>query len=360
MEPTSPEPPAACRPPEASAADPAVDPTTAPGFSSGRRPSVQSAVLSRALRLGLRPIVHRLPGHPVGIRTARTAVEAASLLVGHHPGTRVRGVRIPLEDADGDGRHLAGELLVPEKGQVGDAAVLYLHGGGYIICSPRSHRPITSRLAVDTQLPVFVPHYRLLPEHPFPAPLEDALAAYRWLLEEGYPASRIVIAGDSAGGHLAASLTGEICRTGLPTPAGLVLYSPWVDLTCELSLEYDAQVRDAYLSAHTVRRIGRLVMGQAELNDPRLALLECSWNGVPPVLIQVGGAEALRPEAERLAAALTEAGTDCRLQVWEGQFHVFQLLNRFLPEARAAMDETARFIRSVLTDPTASGSGAVA
>lgn len=351
MEPTSPEPTPAYRPHKAPSADPVGDPPAGPCSPLDRRPSMQSAVISRALRFGLRPIVHRLPGHPVGIRTARTAVEAASLLVGHHPGAHVKGVRAPL---DGNGRSLVGELLLSRKEPITDAAVLYLHGGGYIICSPRSHRPITSRLAVDTGLPVFVPHYRLAPEHPFPAPLEDALDAYLWLLDEGYPPSRIVIAGDSAGGHLAASLTGEICRTGLPTPAGLVLYSPWVDLTCKLSLEYDAQVCDAYLSAHTARRIGRLVMGQAELDDPRLALLECTWTGVPPVLIQVGGAEALRPEAERLAEALTEAGTDCRLQVWDGQIHVFQLLNRVLPEARAAMNETANFIRSVITDPTAS------
>ncbi|WP_235017782.1 alpha/beta hydrolase [Thermomonospora echinospora] len=320
---------------------------------------MQSAVISRALRFGLRPIVHRLPGHPMGIRTARTAVEAASLLVGQHPRTRIEGVHAPLEGPGGT-RHLAGEMLVPEKGRVTDAAVLYLHGGGYIICSPRSHRPITSRLAVETGLPVFVPHYRLAPEHPFPAPLEDALDAYRWLMNEGYPASRIVIAGDSAGGHLAASLTGEICRTKLPTPAGLVLYSPWVDLTCELSTECDQRTRDAYISAHTARRIGQLVMGQAELADPRLALLECSWTGVPPVLIQVGGAEMLRPEAERLAEALTEAGADCRLQVWQGQIHVFQLLNRVLPEARAAMRESARFITSVIDGFPAAGSGAVA
>ncbi|WP_233359050.1 alpha/beta hydrolase [Thermomonospora amylolytica] len=308
-----------------------------------RKPSVQSAVISRALRYGLRPFMHRLPGHPMSIRTARTAVDAAAILIGQHPQTRLEHVAIPRE---GD-RPLGGELLVPEEDPARDAAVLYLHGGGYIVCSPRTHRPITSRLSADCGLPVFVPHYRLAPEHPFPAPLEDALDAYCWLLEEGYPADRIVIAGDSAGGHLAAALTGEICRSDLPDPAGMVLFSPWVDLTCELAAECDPQVRDAYISPQMARRIARLVTGRDEL-DPRLALLECDWQDVPPVLIQVGGDEVLRPEAERLAEALTEAGVDCVLQIWPGQIHDFQIFNRVLPEARQAMEETARFISSVL------------
>ena len=316
------------------------------------KPSMQSAVISRALRLGLRPFMHRLPDHPVSIRTARTAVDAAALLIGQHPQTRLESASIPREN----GRPLTGELLIPEKGAIEDAAMLYLHGGGYIVCSPRTHRPITSRLSADCRLPVLVPHYRLAPEHPFPAPLEDALDAYRWLLEQGYPADRIVVAGDSAGGHLAAVLTAELCRLDLPSPAGLVLFSPWVDLTCELSVECDPQVRDAYISPQMARRIARLVTGQDD-PDPRLALLECDWENVPPVLIQVGGDEVLRPEAERLAEALTEAGAHCVLQIWPGQMHDFQILNRVLPEARRALAEVSRFVCSLLEE---SDRGAVA
>lgn len=318
-----------------------------------RAPSMQSRALSRTLRLGLRPFVHRVPGSSVGIRTARSAVDTASRIIRPHPRTRVEPLIDPQIGAGGDGRPVIGEWVVPDEPAAGgdDAppgAVLYLHGGGYVLCSPRTHRPITSRLAVDCGLPVLVPHYRLAPEHPFPAALEDALAAYRWLLGRGVPADRIVLAGDSAGGHLAASLTGEICRTGLPSPAGVVLYSPWVDLSCELSTQWDRQVRDPYISAYSARRIGRVVVGQADLDDPRLALLACAWADTPPFLIQVGGAEVLRPEAERLAAVLSDSGADCELQVWPGQMHVFQLLNRVLPEARDAMHETARFVRRVL------------
>ncbi|GAA0549968.1 alpha/beta hydrolase [Actinomadura livida] len=310
--------------------------------------SVRSRAISNVLRLGVRPILHRIPGHPGGIRTARSTVDAASLLI--RPGSRVRVLPLndPQLETGRDERPVTGEWVVSRDAEgTSEGAVLYLHGGGYVVCSPRTHRPITSRLALDTGLPVLAPRYRLAPEHPFPAPLEDAVAAYRWLLARGVPASGIVLAGDSAGGHLATALAGEICRQGLPSPAGLVLFSPWVDLTCELSLRAQRGARDPYISAVSAQRVARLVVGPAGFDDPRLALLTCAWTDVPPVFIQVGGDEVLRPEAEALAEALTSAGADCELQVWKGQMHVFQILNRVLPEAAAAMRDTARFIRSV-------------
>lgn len=319
------------------------------------RSTVKSKALSKALRLGVRPFVHRLPGHPVGIRTARTATDAAARLLRPHPAVRIDPLIDPRVESGRSGRPVIGEWVRRIRRPRTDGAILYLHGGGYVVCSPRTHRPLTTRLAIDTRLPVFVPHYRLAPEHPFPAPLEDAMDAYRWLLDRGVPADRIVVAGDSAGGHLAASLAGEICRTELPSPAGVVLFSPWVDLTCELSTSWDGNCRDPYISPYAAQRISRLVVGATALDDPRLALLTSPWVETPPFFIQVGGAEVLRPEAERLAEVLTGSGTDCELQVWADQMHVFQMLSRVLPEARAAMQETARFIRTVVGDPVAVG-----
>ncbi|WP_246178645.1 alpha/beta hydrolase [Actinomadura decatromicini] len=308
-------------------------------------PSVRSRAIGGVLRLGIRPFVHRLPGGAGGVRAARSTVAAASLLVRHSARVRV----LPLNDPqlESGGRPVTGEWVVARDAAPAQGAVLYLHGGGYVAFSPRTHRPITARLALDTGLPVLVPRYRLAPEHPFPAPLDDAVAAYRWLLARGVPASGIVLAGDSAGGHLAAALTGEIVRLGLAAPAGLVLFSPWVDLTCELSLRAQRLARDPYISAATAHRVARLVVGPAGFEDPRIALLTCAWTDVPPVLIQVGGDEVLRPEAEAFAGALRRAGTDCDLQVWNGQMHVFQILNRVLPEASAAMRAAAGFVRTV-------------
>ncbi|WP_018654689.1 alpha/beta hydrolase [Actinomadura flavalba] len=310
-----------------------------------RTPTRRSRAISGALRIGLHPVIHRVPCYGRGIAAARSTVDAAALLLRATPRVRIHPVLDP--QVETGGHPLDGEWVVPRDGERPRGAVLYLHGGAYVVCSPRTHRPITSRLAVDTGLPVLVPRYRLAPEHPFPAPLEDAVAAYRWLLARGVPADGIVIAGDSAGGHLAASLTGEILRTGLPRPAGTVLFSPWVDLTCELSLAEQRLARDPYISAATARRFGRLVVGSGDFDDPRIALLTSPWADTPPVLIQVGGAEVLRPEAEALAAALRKGGGTCDLQVWNGQMHVFQILNRVLPEASAAMRETARFITRV-------------
>ncbi|MGH3389838.1 MAG: alpha/beta hydrolase [Actinomadura sp.] len=312
-----------------------------------RRPSMQSRAISRALRLGLRPFVNRLPGHPVSIRTARTAVDAAARLFRSDPRVRVEPLIESKAKTDGT-RPVTGEWVTPVEPQGDPGAILYLHGGGYVFCSPRTHRPITTCLAIDNGLPVLVPRYRLAPEHPFPAALDDAVDAYRLLLAHGIPGSRIVVAGDSAGGHLAASLAGEVGRLDLPIPAGIVLHSPWVDLTCELSAEREELCRDPYVSLTAARRAGRLYVGKGDFTDPRLSLLTCEWTIVPPFFIQVGGGEMLRGEAERLAEVLTDAGATCELQIWAGQMHVFQMLNRVLPEARAAMLETARFISKAM------------
>ncbi|WP_344243862.1 alpha/beta hydrolase [Actinocorallia libanotica] len=306
-----------------------------------RDPSLQSRLVGGALRFTVRPLLHRMPGRPLPIRAARAAIDRASRLLPTDRRVRIERVRDPQLH---NGHVVKAEWVIPDGHGADDAAVLYLHGGGYVVCSPQTHRGLTTRLAVDNAMPVLVPHYRLAPEHPFPAALEDALEAYRWLLARGF--TRIVVAGDSAGGHLAAGLTAEINRHELPAPAGLVLYSPWVDLSCELSLAEDALVRDPYISPHTARRVGRLVAGTRM--DPRMALLSLEWSQLPPVLIQIGGAEVLRPEGEAFAELLMAAGAPVDLQVWPGQMHVFQLLNKILPDADEAMRETASFIGSVI------------
>jgi monoterpene epsilon-lactone hydrolase len=318
-----------------------------------RRPSMQSRAISRALRFGVRPFVSRVPGNPVSLRTARTAADAAARLIRSGPRVRVEQLIDPRTHTKT--RPVTGEWVTPIEPTAEDSAILYLHGGGYVACSPRTHRPITARLAVDCDLPVLVPRYRLAPEHPFPAALVDAVDAYRFLLGRGIPGSRIVVAGDSAGGHLAASTVGEICRTDLPTPAGVVLYSPWVDLTCELSSERDRQCRDPYVSLTAARLAGQMYVGAGDFDDPRLSLLTCPWTAAPPFFVQVGGGELLRAEAERLAEVLSAAGASCELQIWAGQMHVFQMLNHVLPEARAAMLETARFVRTAIAASAVGG-----
>jgi epsilon-lactone hydrolase len=327
------------------------EPDAAPAFTI--RPSPQSQVLIHTLRLGLRPILQRThSGVPIGV--LRAAIAGGSRLVPldrrvrFEPLTNKRTSTVSDSDDSSDSPPPIRGEWVRTADSATDGAVLYLHGGAYVFCSPRTHRVLTSRLAVDTGLPVLVPRYRLAPEHPFPAALDDALDAYHWLLAQGIPATRIVVAGDSAGGHLAATLAAELCRMGRPAPAGIVLFSPWADLTCELSLEWDRECRDPYIVPALGRRFGMLYAGEHDFEDPRLALLRCTTTGLPPFLIQAGGADALRADAEHLAEVLTEIGVSCELQIWRGQMHVFQVLHMLLPEARAAMRETARFVRSVI------------
>jgi monoterpene epsilon-lactone hydrolase len=315
-----------------------------------RTPSSQSRVLSTAVRLGVRPFAGRIKGRSATIRFWRTLLGAGSRCLRPDSRVSVEPIIDPcIEDPDVK-RPVRGEWLRPPGSSNRQGAILYLHGGGYAICSPRTHRVITARLAAESGLPVLVPDYRLAPEHPFPAAFEDTLDAYRLLIARGVPPERIIIAGDSSGGHLATALTVEACRTGLPAPGGVVLFSPWVDLTGELAMASTMRHRDPYIDPAVATRFGRLYVGAGDWSDPRLSLLTCPSEELPPFLIQVGGIEVLRAEAEALAAVLEQAGSPFDLQIWPGQMHVFQIFNRMLPEADEAMREAGRFIRKVVGD----------
>jgi monoterpene epsilon-lactone hydrolase len=310
-----------------------------------RTPSSQSRVLTTAVRLGVRPFAGRIKGRSMTLRFWRSLVGAGARCLPADSRVTIEPIIDPcVEDPDVK-RPVRGEWLRPPGATARQGAILYLHGGGYAICSPRTHRMITTRLAAETGLPVLAPDYRLAPEHPFPAAFEDVLDAYRLLLARGIPAERIVIAGDSSGGHLATALTAEACRTGLPTPGGVVLFSPWVDLTGELAMASAMRRRDPYIHPAVATRFGRLYVGTGDWTDPRLSLLDCPSTELPPFLIQVGAIEVMRAEAEALADTLDAAGSPFELQVWPGQMHVFQIFNRILPEADAAMREASRFIR---------------
>jgi epsilon-lactone hydrolase len=312
-----------------------------------RTPSSQSRVLTTAVRLGVRPFAGRIKGRWASIRLWRSVLGAGSRCLRPDPNVRIEPIIDPCIEDPEVKRAVRGEWLRSPGATLENGAILYLHGGGYAICSPRTHRVITARLAMDTGLPVLAPDYRLAPEHPFPAAFEDALDAYRLILARGVPPERIIIAGDSSGGHLTAALTAHTCRTDLPAPGGAVLFSPWLDLTCELATASAMRRRDPYITPAVATRFGRLYVGAGDWSDPRLALLTCPSEELPPFLIQVGGIEVLRAEAEALAEALDEAGTEYELQVWPEQMHVFQIFNRMLPEAGAAMREAGRFIRAI-------------
>jgi len=229
-------------------------------------------------------------------------------------------------------------------GAANDRFVLYLHGGGYVIGSVKTHRDLMARLSRAAKARVLGLNYRLAPEHPFPAAVDDAVAGYKWLLAQGAKPGRIAIAGDSAGGGLAAATLVAIRDAKLPTPAAGVLLSPWVDLEgIGESMTTRAKVDPV------VQKEGLAGMAQAYLQgqNPRTPLaapLYADLKGLPPLLIQVGDAETLLDDSKRLNVRAQAAGVNTKLEVWPEMIHVWQLFASFLPEGQEAVSGIGKFV----------------
>jgi monoterpene epsilon-lactone hydrolase len=238
-------------------------------------------------------------------------------------------------------------LDVLVDGAQGDGIILYLHGGGYSIGSARTGANLAAPLARSTGVPAVSLEYRLAPEDPFPAAVDDALAAYRELLERG---QKVVVAGDSAGGGLALALMIAARGAGLPQPAAAVLYSPWTDVSLSGgSMDSRGEFDPLFARAQMTESADWYVGGQdaqADLASPLFADLA----GLPPLLIQVGSAEVLLDDSLRLAVRAAESEVDVSLDVVAGAPHVFQYFTGFLPEADEALERAAAFVRRRLGD----------
>jgi acetyl esterase/lipase len=223
-------------------------------------------------------------------------------------------------------------------------SILYLHGGGFTVGSAYGYRPLVGALVAATGAGALVPDYRLAPEHPFPAALEDALSAYRWLAEQ-HPDQRIVLAGDSVGGGLVCSLLLTLKARELPLPAGAVLLCPAVDLTGSSILaagesEQGVAMRrviDGYLAGHPVE-------------DPIVSPLQADLTGLPPLLVQAATGDIVLPEAERLVERALEHGVDARLERFPADTHVFHVFWSFLPEAADALQQAGAFVRDRIAE----------
>ena len=225
----------------------------------------------------------------------------------------------------------------------GKGVILYLHGGGYCLGSISSSRNFAARLALATKRRALVLAYRLAPENPFPAALDDAVAAYRWLMAQGTAAGDIVIAGDSAGGGLAAATLLALRDAGTPLPAGAVCLSPWFDLALTGGSVQSKAAADPILDAATLTCYASAYAGQTPLTTPLLSPLYADLGGLPPLLIQVGTDEILLDDAVRFAERARQAGVSVTLTEWAGLFHVFQIIS-FLPESKRAMAQIAAFV----------------
>lgn len=292
-------------------------------------PSGAQRLLTAVLRASTR-LVFAVGMHPrLSPATQRRVLRLATLIA-----PRARGVSIA-----------AGRLAgVPcewlRAGRDNGWVLLYLHGGAFMVGSPQTHRAITSHLAAQSGARVCALDYRLAPEHPWPAAADDALAAYRALLEQGQPAGRIVLVGDSAGGQLTLATALRLRDEGLPLPAALVCFSPVTDLTGEtwheppagdplLNRAWLGQGVDAYCPAGVDRRSALLSPLRADLS------------GLPPLLVQVGEDEHLLSQSLRLRDS---AGLDLRLEVYPGQWHVFQINCGLLAVAALALRRVVEFL----------------
>lgn len=215
--------------------------------------------------------------------------------------------------------------------------LLYLHGGAYVLGSARSHRAILSGLAVEAELEVLGLDYRLAPEHPFPAGRDDALAAYRLMLER-WPAERLAIAGDSAGGGLTLSTLVAIRDAGLPLPAGAILISPWTDLEAT----YPRNEAD-YIVAEQVSAWATWYAGDRPLSDPGVSPIHADLRGLCPLLVLAGGAEVLLPDAEAVVARARALGVHAELLLEPGEVHVYPQF--YTPRAKRAYREMRRFLQ---------------
>jgi epsilon-lactone hydrolase len=226
------------------------------------------------------------------------------------------------------------------------AAMLYLYGGGYMLGSPASRRKTAGHLAVAAGVRVLVPTYRLAPEHPFPAAVEDAVQAYRWLLEQGVVPSRLVVAGDSAGGGLALATLLAARDRGLPMPAGVVALSPWVDLTCGGGSMDDRPQADLECARAGLLEMAGWYLAGADPRDPLASPVFADLSRLPPILCLVGGDEVLLDDSIRLVRAAGIAGTDATLVIAAGMQHVYPIWAGAFPEADAAIALIGEWVRA--------------
>ena len=223
------------------------------------------------------------------------------------------------------------------------AVLLYLHGGAYVLGSAQTHARLGGALARAIGVEAVLPDYRLAPEHPYPAALDDAETAYHALLEQGY--TQIVLAGDSAGGGLAFALLARVLETALPCPVCVMALSPWTDLALTGDSYRTNHDRDVMLPAHQIERCAAEYLGGAKRKTPGASPLYADLTGAPPTLIQLSRAEALMDDGLAMAAKLEAVGVDVLVQSWDDTPHVWQIFHGLLPEADEAITALARFAK---------------
>jgi acetyl esterase/lipase len=300
--------------------------------------SIQAAVLRFYLRRWVKPRMG--PGATVAQRRENFEKLARRMPA---PPASVRSERV---DAGG-----VPAVRVTAAGADERRALLYVHGGGLVAGSPESHRDLTWRLSAAAGCPVLVVAYRLAPEHPFPASIDDIATAYRWLLSKGHSPGALAIAGDSAGGCLMLAALVKLRDEGTAMPAAAWAVSPLTDLAATGESLKTNRAADPMMQGDSVAATAALYLGpdSPPRTAPLVSPLYADHRGLPPTLLQVGSTEVLLDDSRRLAGKLREAGVPVELRVWRDMPHAWPTLAALLPEGRAAIAEAGRFLAERMT-----------
>ncbi len=241
------------------------------------------------------------------------------------------------------------EWLIPFSSSTrSEKAILYLHGGGYVTGSIEDHRMMCGLLANATGTKVLIPEYRLAPEHPFPAALDDALKVYQWLLDQGYSSANMIIAGDSAGGGLGVVTVLALKEKSASLPAAVVCLSPWADLALTGQSHTTKAKAEAILNKDVLHEWALCYTNESNLTNPLVSPVHGDFHGFPPLLIQVGSEEILLDDSTLLAEKAKSAGVDVTLKIWDGMWHVWQALGDLIPENKKAFEEIGEFVNARL------------
>ena len=224
--------------------------------------------------------------------------------------------------------------------------IVHFHGGGYVKCSCKSSRLTAAQISAASECAVLVVGYRLAPEHPFPAALEDTIAAYRWLLDQGYRPEDMAFLGDSSGGGLSLAAMMTLLKEGDRLPCATLLLSPWTDLTCDgESMTARAEI-DPWMTERECRACAEMYAPGMDLRNPLISPIYGDFRGLPPLLIHVGTDEILLDDSLRLAEKVKAAGVDVTLDVWEGMWHFWHCFAPNLPEGVQAINQIGEFVKS--------------
>lgn len=296
--------------------------------------SLQQTIATQLVKQSLRASFKFTSTLPLPVSALRAGMELGASLFAVHPQTGVNAIVIGGVSAELVSSHAKAKQVI-----------LHCHGGAFFTGSAKTHRALASHLSVLSGADVYMLDYRLAPEHPYPAAVDDAYSAYMALLDKGYQAQQIILAGDSGGCAHILNLALRLREQGQVLPAGLVMISPFVDLSLTMPSVKRHKRLDPMVTAHALKRGADAYRGQIAANDPRVSPLFADLTGLPPLLIQVGEQEILLDDALALERKAKAAGVEVSCEVYDGMWHNFQMFNEFIDKSDFALQQIGRFVK---------------